>query len=166
MGPATTPTTKHHADSERIWLDAWRTFALSHSRLLRELDEELQREHGVALGDYDVLVNLANAPRRRLRMCDLASQVLLSPSGISRRVERLEREGLVRRERAAGDARNVEAQLTQAGARLLRRLRATHRAGIRVGFADHYTPEELDALREMLERLMPDADRSSPTENC
>jgi len=155
MAPTTT-TQGRPATSEERTLEAWKAFVVADAHLLRELDEELQREHGVALGDYDVLVNLANAPKRRLRMCDLANQVLLSPSGISRRVERLEREGLVRRERAAGDARNVEAQLTQAGTQLIRRLGRTHRAGIQARFGDHFSDGELETLRDLLGRLLPD----------
>jgi DNA-binding MarR family transcriptional regulator len=136
-----------------LGLEAWKAFLFAHSRLVRELDEELQQAHGVAIGDFDVLVNLANAPGRRLRMCDLADRVLLSPSGISRRVERLEREGLVQRRRATGDARSIEAGLTSAGTRLLRRLRRIHREGIRNRFVDHFSAGELEALRDLLGRL-------------
>jgi DNA-binding MarR family transcriptional regulator len=153
----TTATTERlEPVSEQLGLEAWKAFLFAHSRLLRELDEELQQAHGVAIGDFDVLVNLANAPRRRLPMCELASQVLLSPSGISRRVERLEREGLVQRERATGDARSIEARLTPAGTRLLRRLRRTHLEGIRKRFVDHFSAQELETLRELLGRPVPD----------
>jgi DNA-binding MarR family transcriptional regulator len=134
-------------------LDAWRAFLGAHSRLMRRLDAELHERHGYTLGDFDVLVHVGDAPRGRLRMCDLAAAVVLSPSGLSRRVDRLEREGLVKRERATGDARNVEARLTATGKKLLLRLRKTHRAGIKAHFADRYSPEELDELAELLSRL-------------
>ena len=92
-------------------------------------------------------------------MCDLASAVLLSPSGLSRRVERLERDGLVERRRAQGDGRNIEATLTSAGRRLFRRLQTTHHEGIKELFADEFSDGELDALSELLGRLSPEATR-------
>lgn len=134
-------------------LSAWKHFLRAQSRLVAELDEELRERHGVALGDFDVLVQLAEAPKGRLRMCDLAAAVVLSPSGLSRRVDRLERAGLVTRERAERDARNVEARLTPSGKRLLTRLRATHRSGVKERFTDRFSDEELDLLVELLGRL-------------
>ena len=134
-------------------VDAWKGFLRAHSRLTRELDEELRERHGVTLGDFDVLAQLAEAPRGRLRMCDLAAAVVLSPSGLSRRCDRLEREGLVARERSARDARNIEARLTPTGRRLLQRLRRSHRAGVKDRFADRFSAEELETLRVLLVRL-------------
>jgi len=140
-------------DQSNVGLEAWRNLLKAHAHLIRELDEELRDRHNFTLGDFDVLVNLANAPGQRRRMCELADAVLLSPSGLSRRVDRLERTGYVQRARAAGDARNIEAGLTVAGKRLLRRLRGTHRAGIRERFVDRFSAEELETLRELLGRL-------------
>lgn len=134
-------------------LDAWRTFLRAHSRLMRELERDLRDQHGVTLGDFDVLVQLAEAPRGRLRMCELADAVLLSPSGLSRRVDRLQRAGVVERRRASEDARNVEARLTAEGKRLLRRLRSTHRAGVRDEFEARFAADELETLAELLGRL-------------
>ena len=108
------------------------------------------------LGDFDVLIQLAEAPRGRRRMCDLAAAVVLSPSGLSRRVDRLERAGYVIRERAEHDARAVEARLTPAGKRLLGRLRATHLAGVRERFVDRFTDQELEILADLLGRLNAD----------
>lgn len=134
-------------------LEAWKTLVVIHAQLFSALDEQMQAEHGRSLGDYDVLVQLSSAPGQSLRMCDLASAVLLSPSGLSRRVERLERDGLVLRRRAAGDGRNIEATLTAAGRRLFRRLQVTHHEGIKELFADEFSNAELDALAELLARL-------------
>jgi DNA-binding MarR family transcriptional regulator len=125
----------------------------ANDRLMRELESDLQAEHGFTLGEYDVLVHLADAPKQRRRMCDLADAVLLSPSGLSRRVERLERAGLVERCRSERDHRSVEAQLTSAGKRLFRRLSAAHRRGIKERFVDNYTPDELEQLTELLGRV-------------
>ena len=137
-------------------LEAWRNLLRTHAHLIRELDEELRERHSFTLGDYDVLVNLASAPGQRRRMCDLADAVLLSPSGLSRRVDRLERAGFVQRERAADDARNIEAGLTPAGKRLLRRLRETHLAGVKERFVDRFDTDELLTLRKLLGRLIAD----------
>jgi DNA-binding MarR family transcriptional regulator len=134
-------------------LSAWKGFLRAHSRLTEALDEELRERHGVVLGDFDVLAQLADAPRGHLRMCDLAAAVVLSPSGLSRRVDRLERSGLVARQRGESDARSIEARLTPAGRQLLRRLRATHRTGVKDRFADRFSEAELETLSELLGRL-------------
>ena len=133
----------------------WRSLLLAHSRLLAELDEGLQREHGFTIGDYDVLVHLARAPEQRRRMCDLAAAVLLSPSGLSRRVARLERDGLVERRRAESDARSIEAGLTDEGQRLFLELNRTHLAAVKGHFVDQYSEAELELLGELLTRLLP-----------
>lgn len=134
-------------------LRAWKSFLRAQSRLIAELDEELRASYGYALGDFDVLAQLAEAPNGRLRMCDLAEAVVLSPSGLSRRIDRLERAGVVRRERAERDARNVEARLTPAGKRLLTRLRKAHRVGVKERFEDRFSAEELETLGALLGRL-------------
>lgn len=150
---STPETTKAPAPLDEAGLAAWRSFLRAHARLIRELDTELQQRHDFALGDFDVLVQLSGAERGRLRMCELASAVMLSPSGLSRRVARLDDAGLVARERGAEDGRNVEARLTAAGTALLERLRETHLAGVEERFADHYSPAELERLGQLLERL-------------
>ncbi len=149
-------TTVNRSDADVLGpagLEAWRNFVLANSRLMRDLDEELRREQGFSLGDYDVLIQLSRSPGTRLRMCDLAAAIVLSPSGLSRRVERLERAGLVKRERAAGDGRSIEAALTPSGKRLFRRLRATHLEGVRERFADRFSAAEIETLRDLLGRL-------------
>jgi DNA-binding MarR family transcriptional regulator len=156
MAATHTTSTRDPLPAGTAGLEAWKTLVIAHSRLFRALDVQMSDEHGRALGDYDVLVQLAGAPGQSLRMCDLASAVLLSPSGLSRRVERLERDGLVERRRAEGDGRNIEATLTAAGRRLFRRLQATHHQGIKELFADEFSEAELDALSELLARLNPE----------
>jgi DNA-binding MarR family transcriptional regulator len=86
-------------------------------------------------------------------MCDLAQAVLLSPSGLSRRVERLERAGFVRRERAGDDGRAIKARLTEEGERLAERLRAAHLGAVKERFADRFSRRELETLRDLLGRL-------------
>ncbi len=143
------------ADESIPGLATWRSFLLANSRLLAALDDDLRREHNFSIGDYDVLIQLARVPEG-LRMCDLAAAVVLSPSGLTRRVDRLERAGLVRRHRSANDGRNVETRLTPAGRRLFKRLRGTHVAGIQERFLDHFSDEEITVLGELLDRLVPD----------
>jgi DNA-binding MarR family transcriptional regulator len=142
-------------------LEAWRSFVLAHSRLMRALDEDLQQEHDFTIGEFDVLINLSRIPEG-LRMCDLAAAVVLSPSGLTRRIDRLERAGLVERTRAEGDARNVVSKLTPAGRRLFKRLRDTHVNGIEERFLSHFSDDEIETLGELLGRLVPRDDPPSP----
>jgi DNA-binding MarR family transcriptional regulator len=143
------------ADEALPGLAAGRSFVLANSRLMAALDDDLRREHSFTVGDFDVLIQLARAPEG-LRMCDLAEAVVLSPSGLTRRIDRLERAGLVRRSRGADDARNVETRLAPAGRRLFKRLRATHVAGIKERFLDRFSDEEIATLGELLGRLVAD----------
>ena len=93
----------------------WRGFLLAHARLERLLDEDLRAEHDLSLAEYDALLQLAEAPGRRLRMHQLADRVLLSRSGVTRLIDRLVRDGSVERDPCLSDARGAEAVLTQAG---------------------------------------------------
>src|SRR5690349_11595391 len=111
-------------------LGAWRAFIHANARLLRRLDEELQAAHGLSLADYDALLQLVNAPGRRLRMSVLADRVLLSRSGITRLVDRLESSGMVARSACVTDARGAEAALTVAGLDRLRAASRTHLDGV------------------------------------
>jgi DNA-binding MarR family transcriptional regulator len=154
--PGRPQNVEEQAALSELGLEAWKAYLRSHARLTRELDAELQATQGYSLGDFDVLVQLADSPTGCLRMQELAAAVVLSPSGLSRRVDRLERAGLVLLARAADDARNVEATLSPAGKRLIARLRAAHRAGVKGRFADRYSEAELATLNRLLARLLED----------
>jgi DNA-binding MarR family transcriptional regulator len=134
-------------------VDAWRSFLRAHARLVRVLETELVAEHPISLGAYDVLVQLAEAPNRRLRMAELADAVLLSRSGITRLVDRLEVAGMVTRERFGGDGRGVVAVITTKGIDTLRAASHTHLAGVVRHFVDHLDPGELASLGAMCARL-------------
>jgi DNA-binding MarR family transcriptional regulator len=136
-------------------LAAWRGFLRVHASLLRDLDRELEEAHGLPLTHYEVLLHLANAPGDRLRMSDLASSVLLSQSGVSRLVDRLERVGHVVRKPCPDDRRVLYAQLTDAGRTRLAEARPTHLAGVRARFLAHFDDAELDDLAEAWERVHP-----------
>ena len=138
-------------------LGAWRGFLRVHSSLFHQLDAELSAADDLPLRSYEVLLLLEGAPQRRLRMSDLSRSVLLSPSGVTRLVDRLEREGLVTRERCAEDGRGYNAVLTEAGGARLQRARATHLAGVRRLFLDKLDDADLLQLAAFWEKLVPGA---------
>src|ERR671925_585021 len=119
-------------------LGAWRGMLRVHSALVKALDAELLGAHSLPLTSYEVLINLEAAPGRRRRMAELADSVLLSRSGTTRLVDRLERDGLLAREDCPDDGRGSFAVLTEGGAQLLARARATHLAGVRERFLRHF----------------------------
>jgi DNA-binding MarR family transcriptional regulator len=146
-----TTATPRFSDLE---LDAWRGFLRSHATLVRELDEELTERHGLPLSSYDVLVQLDEAPEGRLRMSHLADAVLLSRSGLSRLVTRLEKQGLLEREECPSDARGAFASITGPGRKKLAEARATHRAGVRERFLGKLGERELRQLARVWSRLL------------
>jgi DNA-binding MarR family transcriptional regulator len=144
-------------------LGAWRGLLRVHSALVKALDAELLAGHRLPLTSYEVLINLQAAPGRRRRMAELADSVLLSRSGMTRLVDRLEREGLIERDNCTSDGRGTFAVLTDKGEALLSRARATHLDGVRERFLRHFTEEEQNALRKYWERVLPgSADLSRP----
>jgi len=138
-------------------LGAWRGLLRVHAALVRELDAELDEAHDLPLSSYDVLIYLQAAPDKRLRMAELADSVLLSRSGVTRLVDRLEREGLIVRDNCASDGRGLYAVLTDEGEEMLGKARPTHLAGVRERFLKHFSEEELEQLASYWERVMPGA---------
>jgi DNA-binding MarR family transcriptional regulator len=138
-------------DTER--LEAWVRFLRAHAALTRELSADLVAEHGLTINDYEVLLHLARAPEQRLRRVDLVDRVLLTPSGITRLLEGLERAELVERAQCDEDRRVVYAKLTPAGADRLREAARTHVAGIESLFLGRFNAEELATLATLLSRL-------------
>jgi DNA-binding MarR family transcriptional regulator len=138
-------------------LGAWRGLLRVHSRMTKALDAELVAEHGISLSSYEVLLFLADAPDGRLRMSELAAGVLLSRSGLTRLVDRMEREGLLRRERCEDDARGFNAFITDEGRELFRDARRTHLDGVRELFLSRLSAEELRTLARLWEKVAPGA---------
>lgn len=134
-------------------LEVWRAFLRAHARLVRRLESDLLERHNLPLPWYDVLVRLLEADDRRLRMTELAERVMLSPSGLTRLVDRLVQEGLVRREHAERDGRGFYAVLTDAGYDRLRAASGTHLRGIRDYVISKYTEAELAEVAQYLSRL-------------
>jgi len=134
-------------------LDAWRSFLRAHAKVTRVLDAELTAECGLPLGSYEVLLHLNEAPDRALRMTELADRVLLSRSGLTRLVDRLEREGLIRRQSCPSDLRGTLAVLTDEGYERLRAAAPTHLRGVREHMVDQLTPDEVRVLAAALGRV-------------
>src|SRR5687767_15607379 len=141
----TQPITRHDHR-----LATWAAFLRAHARVVRELERELQAEQRMALTDYDVLVQLAAAPERRLRMSDLADRLLLSRSGVTRLVDRLVADGLVERVMCESDRRGQWAALTGAGRDRLRRAAPTPLRGVASPFLDRLSADDLASLERML----------------
>lgn len=138
-------------------LRAWRGLLRVHASMVKALDAELERAHGLSLTSYEVLLYLGESDEGRLRMHDLASSVLLSRSGLTRLADRLERHGLLERRACESDARGSFAVITDAGREKLAAARATHLDGVRRHFLSHLSPAEQDALGDVWERLLPGA---------
>ena len=134
-------------------LESWIAFLRSHAAITRELSAQLQREHGLTLNDYEVLLHLSKAEGGRMRRVDLAERVLLTASGITRLLEGLERSGYVCKETCASDARVSYAKLTDQGLAKLRVAGVTHLRGIDELFLGRYSGSELATLAELLSRL-------------
>ena len=144
-------------------LRAWRGMLRVHATLTKALDAELEARHGLPLTSYEVLLYLRDAEEEKMRMCDLASSVLLSRSGLTRLVDRLERDGLLTRESCAVDARGAFARLTPKGRELLAEARETHLAGVRAMVLGRLSEEEQELMGAVWDRLLPAACRASDT---
>jgi DNA-binding MarR family transcriptional regulator len=138
-------------------LESWSRFLRAHSAVTRRLNADLIAEHGLTLNDYEVLLRLARAPEGRLRRVDLSAQVVLTPSGITRLLEGLERDGLVCRGACEEDRRVIYAHLTGAGEEKLREAAGTHLRGVDELYLSRFTEEERATLAALLGRL-PGAD--------
>jgi DNA-binding MarR family transcriptional regulator len=132
---------------------AWRVLVEVNARLRAHLEVELLTEHGIGLGDYEVLVCLSEARDSRLRMSELAERLLLSPSGATRRLDGLVRRGLVERAVCPSDRRGTLAVLTAAGWAMLKGAAPTHVAGVRRYVIDALSSTQLRALAGALERV-------------
>jgi DNA-binding MarR family transcriptional regulator len=146
------------SDSELTDLElaAWRGLLRVHAAIVKRLDTELLAGHGIPLSSYEVLIALQAAPERKLRMAELADRAVLSRSGMTRLVDRLEGEGLIARSHCAADARGWFAELTDAGEELLARARPAHLDAVRRAFLTHTTPDDLERLAVVWERVLSD----------
>ena len=132
---------------------AWVGYLRGHAALTRELNAELVARHGLTLNDYEVMLRLSHAEQRSMRRVDLANEVLLTASGITRLLDGLERAGWVCKKSCDSDARVTYAVLTEAGHEKLSEAADFHLEGVRRAFAAHFTDDELETLAGLLARL-------------
>jgi DNA-binding MarR family transcriptional regulator len=147
-----------HSEQEALTLGelrAWRGLLRAHACLAKGLDSELEHAHGLPMTSYEVLHHLEEVSGGRMRMCELAEEAQLSRSGLTRLVDRMERDGLVERCSCDHDARGSYACITPAGRERLAEARGTHLAVIRDQFFSHFSEEELSTLADMWERIAP-----------
>jgi len=140
------------------WLDdvemrAWRSLLRAHSRLLARLDAELQNSQGMSVTDYGVLVQLSEHEGGRMRMSELAGQLLLSPSGLTRRLDGLVSAGLVERRRCPTDRRGAFAVLTPAGRARLAAAAPDHVEQVRRHFVSRLSRKQLELLGDALDAV-------------
>jgi len=140
-----------------VWLDdlemrAWRSLLTAHRRLLQRLDEELQGSQDISVADYGVLVELSETGGR-MRMSELADRLLLSPSGLTRRLDNLVSAGLVERVRCPTDRRGSYAVLTDTGRHRLDRAAPDHVDQVRRHFVNRLSRDQLSQLAEALDAV-------------
>ena len=133
---------------------AWSGFIRAHATIVRELDAELRAAHGLPLSSFDVLVQLSLAPEGRMQMYELAEAVHLSRSGLTRLVDRLERQGMLERHRGERDPRQVFACITRRGLKRLAETTPTHLAGVRRRFLERLTRAQVSQLVVVWNRLL------------
>ncbi|QKG26862.1 MarR family winged helix-turn-helix transcriptional regulator [Actinomadura verrucosospora] len=134
-------------------LRAWTAFLAAGHLLDHEIERQLKRDGGLSHAEFEVLVRLRRAAGGRLRMSDLAREVMISKSRLTYQVGRLEQAGLVRRTGCESDRRSVWAELTEDGAAALDRVRPGHRRVVREALIDVLTPEEIELLGDALTRV-------------
>ncbi len=132
---------------------AWQALLHAHHSVIQVLDRELREDHGLTLAEYDALLRLARSPDRALRMTDLAERVMISPSGLTRMVDRLVTRGLVQRRSNTSDARIALACLTDDGLRHLKIAARTHLRGIREHFTGRLSETQLRNVASALETI-------------
>jgi DNA-binding MarR family transcriptional regulator len=144
-------------------MSAWHSMLRAHASVVRRLEAELIAEQGLSLPAYEVLSHLSEMPDRSLRMTELSEAALLSPSGVTRLVDKLQREGLVRRRRCAADARVIYCELTDAGIARLVTAYPTHLRGVREHMVDKLDRDDLRGVADSMGKL---ADPTACTEEA
>jgi DNA-binding MarR family transcriptional regulator len=140
-------------EQETVAIEAFVRLLRGHAAVTRALSADLVDEHGLTINDYEALLRLSRAEEGRMRRVDLAAELVLTPSGVTRLLAGLERAGLVEKATCATDARVTYAVLTRAGKKKLREASRSHVASIHALFGARYSDEELETLGELLSRL-------------
>ena len=134
-------------------LTSWREFVESSWALHTRLEDELRAATGLSMSDYHVMVVLSEVPGRRLRMGELASRLVFSPSRLTYQISSMIRRGLVRKESCPDDGRGQEAVLTDAGMAALTAAAPLHLETVRASFIDHLDDEELAVIGRVFARI-------------
>ena len=139
-------------------IEAWVNLVRGQAAAVREINTQLVADHGLTINDFECLLLLARAEERQMRRVDLAEQLILTASGVTRLLDGLEKEGWVDRAACARDRRVTYAVLTEKGLAKLRDASKTHVADLRAFFEARYSHEELESLASLLGRLPQDAE--------
>jgi DNA-binding MarR family transcriptional regulator len=140
------------ADRDDRWMDAWLLFLRTHTRLWDLLEAQMRRDHGLTMARYDVLAHLDMAAGR-LGLSELAEAIALSPSGLSKLLDRMDAAGLIRRDPDPDDARAAFAAITPRGRALVRRAREGHHAALRRTFGLALSARDVADLTRVMRRL-------------
>ena len=158
-----------HATHEEEWLklspeerSAWSGFIRAHATIVKELGIELRAAHGLPLSSFDVLVQLSLASNGRMQMHELAEAVHISRSGLTRLVDRLERQGLIERHRGERDPRRVFARVTRSGLERLTETTPTHVTGVRRRFLERLSPNQVEQLAVVWDQLLDSVPEREP----
>ena len=141
-------------DLEQSMLDAWRGFLFAHAKVVRALEADLIEQHDLPLTWFDLLSRIKQAPGQRLRMHQLEEASLFTRSGITGLADRLEKAGLVRRERSAEDRRGVYLAITQAGTDKIDKVWPDHQLSIQKHFGQYLDPKGAKALQAATEKIL------------
>ena len=147
---------------EPLRLAAWRAFITAHARVVDRIEDDLAAAGQIPLTWYDVLVELSESPGCRLRLGELARAVVLSRSGVTRLVDRLEAVELLRREPDPDDRRGAYAVLTEQGRRALRRAWPVYAGGIEAHFGRHLSDAQAEAVGEALRAVLAGVEATAP----
>jgi len=138
----------------------WRQYLTTHTRVLQRIQQQMDAADLPSLEWYDVLYTLKEAPDYRMRLSDLAEEVLLTRSNLTRLVDRLERAELLKREACPSDRRGTYAVLTEAGIAMQERMWKVYAEGIAAYFASAIPAEDVECFAAILMRLRSTAEQS------
>jgi DNA-binding MarR family transcriptional regulator len=139
-------------DAVERWTPAWLALIRTHARLWDRVDAQMRHDSGLTMARYDVLMQLDLAGGR-LGLSELASRIVLSPSGLSKLLDRMEASDLIRREPDPRDARSIFARVTPGGRSLVRKARRSHHAWLQQSFGDALDDRDVADLTRIMERI-------------
>ena len=142
-------------NTDELGMHAWRSVLRSHARVTRAVDAELQASIGLSFRWYELLIRLSRSQAGSMRMSELATAIVMSPSGATRLVDQLVAKKLVSRRKDPTDARGYLVEITKEGRTMLRKSAHTYQEAIHQHFAQRLTTEQLQTLIEALETIAP-----------